>query len=206
MTRTVFLAGLPAFMAALVACAGDEPTASVPRIDSSVVASAAIAPTLDPARTYEYDFSTVRPDSVLLALWQAGLPLAEAWLPIAYLCEDARGARLTVALALPESRMEDFDFRLGTGRLRCSEELWQYTVAPPDPQQFSLEATVRFVDLEGGCWTLVANETTRYEPIELAEEFRVDGLRVRVTLRHRLDMGSVCMVAPLAEVISISRL
>lgn len=190
-------AALPA--ALLVACSSEPPTASLPAIDSSLVASAAVTP--DPARTYEYDVGTVRVDSVLRALWRAGLSVAVAWLPVQYLCEDLRGPRLTVELAAPDDRMAQHDFAPGTGRLQCSEQLWQYSV-PPEP---GLAATVRFVEIEGGCWMLLAADGRRFEPVGLPDAFRVDGLRVRVTLQSRPDMASVCMIAPLAEVLAIRR-
>jgi len=205
MTRVVLPVSASLVLALSLACAGDEPTGPFVLVDSSMVASATVVPNIDPTRTYEYDFPTVRSDSVLVALWTEGLPLTQAWRPVAYVCFDALGPRLTVELATPDSRIESHDFRLGTGRLACSHDLWQYTLGPLDPQAFELDATVQFVNLEGGCWALVADATTRYEPIGLPSEFRVDGLRVRATLRHRPDMASICMIAPLAEVLSISR-
>lgn len=168
-------------------------------VDSTLVPSADVTPDAD--RTYEYDFGTVRTDSVLLALWRGGLPVADAWLPASYLCEDLRGPRLTVQLAGPDDRMAQHDFALGTGRLQCSEQLWEYRL-PAEP---GLAATIRFVNIEGGCWMLVAGEDERFEPVELPEAFLVDGLRVLVTLRSRPDLTSICAVAPLADVLAIQR-
>lgn len=205
MTRPILLTTAPAILALCLACGDDEPTSPFVLVDSSVVASATVVPNIDATRTYEYDFSTVQPDSVLVALWNAGLPLTQAWLPVAYLCEDARGARLTVELATPDSRIEAHDFRLGTGRLGCSQDLWRYTIGLTDPERFTLDATVRFANIEGGCWMLVAGEAMRFEPVGLPDDYKIDGLQVRATLRHRPDMGSYCMIAPLAEVLSISR-
>jgi len=204
MTRPILLTSAPALLALGLACGDDEPTSPFVRVDSSVVASATVVPTIDATRTYEYDFSTVRSDSVLVALWNAGLPLTQAWLPIAYVCEDALGARLTVELATPDSRIEAHDFRLGTGRLGCSQDLWQYSIGLADPERFTLDATVRFANLEGGCWMLVASDAMRFEPVGLPVDYEIDGLRVRATLRHRPDMASICMIAPLAEVLAIS--
>lgn len=205
MTRPILLTTAPAIFALCLACGDDEPTSPFVLVDSSIVASATVVPNIDATRTYEYDFSTVQPDSVLVALWNAGLPLTQAWLPVAYLCEDARGARLTVELSSPDARIESHDFRLGTGRLACSQDLWRYTIGLTDPQRFALSATVRFVNIEGGCWTLVASDAMRFEPVGLPDDYKIDGLQVRATLRHRPDMGSYCMIAPLAEVLSISR-
>jgi hypothetical protein len=97
------------------------------QIDSVVVRSSSVQP--DPGRTWEYDLAEVRPDSVLAALWQAGLPLEVAWRPLDYRCEDPRGGRLTVQLTRPDTGMAERGFVAGTGRLVCSEELMRYVVS-----------------------------------------------------------------------------
>ena len=61
------------------------------------------------------------------------------------------------------------------------------------------EATVRFVNLEGGCWLLDAVGGQRFEPVALPEALRRDGLRVRVTVRD-FDGGSICMMGRLVTV------
>lgn len=115
-----------------VACSDAEPVA-IPHVDSTIVASADVVGTIDPARTYEYDLLLTRVDSVLFALTAAGLAVEEAWWPLAYMCLDVRGPRLTVALIAPSARMADHDFQPGTGRLACSVELRQYVVRTPGP-------------------------------------------------------------------------
>ena len=72
----------------------------------------------------------------------------------------------------------------------------------PLPQPLAINATVRFVDIEGGCWAL-DTPRGRYEPIGLPAEFRVDGLAVAVTIRAAPDMGSICMIAPLVRIDAI---
>jgi len=115
--------------AALAGAPGCDHSTSVEfvQIDSTLVASSTATP--DPARTYEYDLAEVRPDSVLSALWIAGLPVEVAWLPVDYRCDDVRGARLTVQLtALDTPRMAAHDFSPGTGRLLCAERLVRYVI------------------------------------------------------------------------------
>jgi len=67
-----------------------------------------------------------------------------------------------------------------------------------------ISATVRFVNVEGGCWVLSTDAGKRYEPIGLPAAFRQDGLRVSVTIRSRPDAGSFCMVGEIVELTSIS--
>ncbi len=64
--------------------------------------------------------------------------------------------------------------------------------------------TVRFHDIEGGCWTIEVEEEG-YEPITLPEEFKTDGLQVHFEANFRDDMASVCMVGRLIEVLEIER-
>ena len=71
---------------------------------------------------------------------------------------------------------------------------------PFDPGD--VNASIRFLNLEGGCWTL-AVERTHYLPLNLPAEFKQDGLPVRVEFRERRDYGSVCQVGPVVEILSI---
>jgi hypothetical protein len=121
--------GLTALGLALAGIPGCDDSTSVEfvQIDSTIVASSTATP--DPARAYEYDLAEVHPDSVLSALWIAGLPVEVAWLPVDYRCDDIRGARLTVQLTLADTpRMAAHDFSPGTGRLMCAEKLVRYVI------------------------------------------------------------------------------
>lgn len=79
--------------------------------------------------------------------------------------------------------------------------------APTDPLRFNpravVNATVQFQSIEGGCWTLQVSPDVRYLPLNLPDRFRQDGLQVRVDLLRRDDHGSVCMLGPVVEILSI---
>ena len=61
-------------------------------------------------------------------------------------------------------------------------------------------ATVRFLNLEGGCWTIVRDGSTQnYLPTNLAQEYKVDGKRVTVTF-HEVQSASICMVGPVVTI------
>ena len=85
------------------------------------------------------------------------------------------------------------------------------SVDPPESSQgpaggpSAVSASVEFLTLEGGCWTLQVGEDLHYLPLNLPEEFRRDGLKVSVELRRRDDYASVCQVGPVVEVLSIRR-
>jgi hypothetical protein len=66
-----------------------------------------------------------------------------------------------------------------------------------------VDVTVRYVNLEGGCWTLEAAKTVRYLPLNLPDQFRHDGLNVHADLVRRDDYASTCMVGPVVEILSI---
>ncbi len=67
------------------------------------------------------------------------------------------------------------------------------------------DAVVRFSDLEGGCWMLEVKNRGLYQPLDLPQAYREDGLVVRVLLRDAPDMVSVCQMGPLVHLDSIAR-
>ena len=69
-----------------------------------------------------------------------------------------------------------------------------------EPEEVTVQATVEFLQVEGGCWSLLASDGTRYEPIDLPESFRQDGLEVEATLELINDVGSVCQVGRIVEI------
>jgi hypothetical protein len=79
--------------------------------------------------------------------------------------------------------------------------------APTDPLQSNthavVNASVRFLNLEGGCWTLEPAPGVHYLPLNLPEQFRRDGLNVQADLLRRDDYASICMVGPVVEILSI---
>lgn len=76
------------------------------------------------------------------------------------------------------------------------------SVAPAE-EEITTRATVRFVNVEGGCWRLDAVDGRRYDPIGLPAAFRTDGRRVVVRLGFTGTLGSFCMVGELARVVDI---
>jgi hypothetical protein len=74
-----------------------------------------------------------------------------------------------------------------------------------DGDTFGVEGTVRFAQVEGGCWYILATDQTRYEPLNLQSEFKQDGLPVRAVLRPRDDMGSACQIGRIVEIVSITQ-
>jgi hypothetical protein len=77
---------------------------------------------------------------------------------------------------------------------------------PADPTLLTRNGTVRYLDLEGGFWGLVADDSTRYDPGTLDERFRVDGLRVRFDARVNSGQMSTRQWGTLVTIVRIDRL
>lgn len=112
-------------IALLLAC-GEAPPG--PALFEDDVTTDVVLARLDPARTYEYRFTTVRPESVITALLDAGIPVEEAYLPLDNVCLDPRGPVFTVTLLEPDTRILAHDFDPGTGRLACATLVRRYRV------------------------------------------------------------------------------
>ena len=81
----------------------------------------------------------------------------------------------------------------------CSANLTDPYVDSNDP----MLAEVRFVNIGSGCWVLSSRYGHRYEPMQLPEEFRQEGLQVLVKYRSRADVGSVCQLRDVIEIVEI---
>ncbi|MFH1589706.1 MAG: Kazal-type serine protease inhibitor family protein [archaeon] len=65
------------------------------------------------------------------------------------------------------------------------------------------KGTVKYVDVEGGCWRIEGSDGKNYEPIGLIEEYRYDGLKVEFKGTVRTDLATTCMVGTLIEITEI---
>ncbi len=66
--------------------------------------------------------------------------------------------------------------------------------------------TIRFIDLEGGFYGIVADDGQRFDAGTLGESFQQDGLRVRFTVRERTGVMSIRMWGRIVEVVSLTTL
>jgi len=69
--------------------------------------------------------------------------------------------------------------------------------------EFEILGTVTFKDLEGGFYAIESFDGKKYDPMNLPESFRKDGLRVRVTARPQRDVMSFRMYGEIIEVMRI---
>lgn len=75
----------------------------------------------------------------------------------------------------------------------------------PPESELQFDGTVRYIDIEGGAWVIEGEDGTTYEPIGLPEEFRQEGLPVRVWAEREEDRVSIRMVGPIISIVHIER-
>ena len=66
--------------------------------------------------------------------------------------------------------------------------------------------TVRFIDLEGGFYGIIGDDGKKYDPVNLSQEFQVDGLPVRFKAKVRDDVASIRMWGTPVEIVTIEKL
>ena len=80
-------------------------------------------------------------------------------------------------------------------------------LTPPQPAgsgpMFHITGTVHHLELEGGVFVIRDAEGTQYNPLNLPDAFRVDGMAVEADARRHDDMASIGMVGPLVELLRI---
>lgn len=72
-------------------------------------------------------------------------------------------------------------------------------------EQTMTRGTVRYVDLEGGFYGIEGEDGAKYNPMNLAEEYREDGLAVRFRYRKRDDVMTTQMWGQNVEILEIER-
>ncbi|HZD42666.1 MAG TPA: DUF333 domain-containing protein, partial [Methanomicrobiales archaeon] len=90
-------------------------------------------------------------------------------------------------------------------------EITDITVLSPPLTNVTLDGvtktgTVEFVDLEGGFYGIVADDGTKYYPLNLDEKYRVDGRRVSFHAEPAENTGTIQMWGTPVEITSITPL
>lgn len=76
----------------------------------------------------------------------------------------------------------------------------------PDENAISAEGTVEFNDLEGGFFGIIADDGSKYKPVNLPKRFQKDGLRIKFTGKLSSDLMSIHMWGKSIEIIKIDSL
>ncbi|MBS1272172.1 MAG: hypothetical protein MAGBODY4_01311 [Candidatus Marinimicrobia bacterium] len=65
--------------------------------------------------------------------------------------------------------------------------------------------TIRYIDLEGGFYGIIADNGERYDPLNLPEEFKQDSLRVKFTAVEAKEQASFHMWGTIVEITRIEK-
>jgi len=66
--------------------------------------------------------------------------------------------------------------------------------------------TVKHIELEGGFYGIVGDQGNKFDPVNLPDRFKEDGLRVKACMKQLEDRVSFRMWGTLVEIIEIKRL
>nr|WP_321257922.1 hypothetical protein [uncultured Pseudodesulfovibrio sp.] len=72
-------------------------------------------------------------------------------------------------------------------------------------KSFILEGTVVHNELEGGFFAIKGQDGKTYVPINLPEEFEIDGLSIRIKANPKNDVGGIHMVGEYIEILKIEK-
>ena len=65
---------------------------------------------------------------------------------------------------------------------------------------------IAFLDLEGGFYAIESDDGVTYDPQSLPDGFKIDGLRVRFTVRIVTGVFGIHQAGPIVEVLDIREL
>jgi len=66
--------------------------------------------------------------------------------------------------------------------------------------------TVQYINLEGGFYGIVGEDGNKYDPVNLPDEFKQDGLRVKFSAKILKDQMSIHMWGALIEITEIEKI
>jgi|GEM_PF-2547452 len=70
--------------------------------------------------------------------------------------------------------------------------------------RMAISGTIVFRNLEGGFFVIEGDDGRIYDPVNLEDAFKRDGLKVKVVAKLKPDMGSIHMVGDIIEIVTIS--
>jgi hypothetical protein len=76
----------------------------------------------------------------------------------------------------------------------------------PDENAISAQGTVEFNNIEGGFFGIIADDGSKYKPVNLPKRFQKDGLKIKFTGKLSSDLMSIHMWGKLIEIIKIDAL
>ncbi|MHA1445046.1 MAG: hypothetical protein ACTSR4_09920 [Candidatus Hodarchaeales archaeon] len=74
----------------------------------------------------------------------------------------------------------------------------------PPSDTFEIVGTVTYKNIEGGFYAIDTEDGSKYDPINLPESFRKDGLKVKVIARLKTDAMSFHMYGSIIDILNIA--
>jgi hypothetical protein len=65
------------------------------------------------------------------------------------------------------------------------------------------EGVVRFLDVEGGCWG-IESQGEMFEPLDVPEAFREDGLAISFEAEVKPDVATICQIGTPIDLLRIA--
>ena len=90
-----------------------------------------------------------------------------------------------------------------SGTMRFREAPTSEQADTPFGDIVKIRGTVVYKDMEGGFFAIDGDDGKTYDPINLTDSFKINGLKVNITAKLRNDMGSIHMVGDIIEIIKI---
>lgn len=84
-------------------------------------------------------------------------------------------------------------------------EDWDELMPEATARTQRIAGPVAHLDLEGGVWVIREADGTRYNPTNLPETYRTEGMRVEADVIPRDDAASIAMVGPIVDIVRIRR-
>lgn len=74
----------------------------------------------------------------------------------------------------------------------------------PPKDTFEITGTVVYKDIEGGFYAIDADDGRKYDPINLPENFKKNGLKVKLTARLKRNAVSFHMYGSIIEIVDVA--
>lgn len=72
-------------------------------------------------------------------------------------------------------------------------------------EYIEIEGTIRYIDLEAGFWGITAGDGRNFDPLNLPEEYKKDGLKVVVKLQPKDELAGLHMWGQIVEIKEIRK-
>jgi hypothetical protein len=76
----------------------------------------------------------------------------------------------------------------------------------PFQETIEIKGTLRFISMEGGFYGVFGDDGQRYDPLNLASAFQVDGLRVRIRAHIEKGAATTRMWGKIIRILKIKKL